>query len=1167
MTLSVGFSSPAMAQEDGAGTPTKPINGPPPLPPGVSDPLVNVTANRPRDASFVFGTYQAKTNRSLSLSGSRAFQFQNHYATVLPQFSLNDCDDFIPLPIQLSTGAEVETFTLFQLPGEMGLKYVLYYNSAALPDHWTSSLNYGLDFSCPDVDNPSGKCLHTFATRPDGSRLKFTGGQAAPAYTNQTGSLATLSYDAPSGHYIYHDEDATTQIFDSNGALIGITDASGVGWTVTHTSTTTTISDAGGRSFTITSAPVTQSVVNGQNVLGQVVTVTDPAGNVYTILFGNQYADNAEIIDVASISYPGTPATVRTFKYQVIGSSYLVEEDINGNPYAHFGYVTTTTSPYYQWANETYLGDANQSLHQSVVYSTDANGQLVADVITPLGHHRSQNYDGTNGSGGVFNGQLSVESDDAVVTCGSTAHGRAYDANGNLQTTVDNRGISHSYQYAANGQLQTETEAVGSAIARTTDYVWDPNVLLNQPLSVTIEGYKKTTYSYRPDNRLQSMAVTNLTSNGVANQTLTTNYTYALYPSGLVQTMTAVAPSPGGSNTITTTYDTQGNLLTSANGLGQTTTYSNYNALGEAQHVVGPNNDVTDYTYDERGRVKTSTTYPNGVAATWTYAYDGLGLLAALTAPDNQVTTWNRDPNTQWISTINHTDIEGTSTQHFTYDANGDVTAHWTERGGVASVYEQYEYDTLGRIYRKHGQNGQLLTYAYDPNGNVASVTDAVGHTIQYGFDELNRLTQTTESGGASPLSPSGQPAISVPGTSSSGAYVVSWNSITGASYYILQEQTGSSWATFPNNSGLSTQISGKTNGTYGYHVKACNATGCGPWSAVGTVTVAIPTAPTSAPSLSVSGTSANGTYTVSWTSVPTASTYQLQEYANGVWTTIQNNTSLSWSVSGRGNGNYTYMVSACNAVGCGPVSNQGTMVVSWPPVPANPGINAPAYSTNGAYTISWTGVANATNYPLYQSTNGGASWTLVQNTAATSWSVSGEGSGSYAYAISACDISGCSAQSDATVTVIIPEPIGMNGQSYGVAYGVPQGSTAGVSIGFDIINGNTWEVFGTKPGVGNAHVVQASGAVPAGAATVQYTWIDDGIPSGLDAAGSITNPAASPVAVSSNPFSQYTTASFSYRAQDRTHWYNLRVDFYNAAGVDISSSTCTLKAEVVGTQ
>ena len=1083
----------------------------------------------------------------------------------------NGCQNKVGKPIQISSGTKLETYPIFALPGEMGLQYLLYYNTATHPSHWTDNFDYSLITHCEDViDNPTGRCTHTMAYRPDGSSMKFSGGPDASAYheTFENGqsvsnAVATLSRDSGTGNYTLHDEDALTEVYSSAGALLSIKDASGIGWTISATSNGKVITHTDGQTISIVEGLPVQSQQNGQNVLGQVVTVTDPSGQAYVFHYGDAYAPNASINDLASISFPGTPATVISFKYNSYSvppyTDQLTEVDYNGAPYAYTTYVTASASPYYQWANSTSLADGTETV--AIDYGMNGAGKMIATVTNPLGHVSVNTYAG-------INDQLSSVSNDAVADCGSTVNTREYDGNGNLSRTVDNNGNVHTYTYAANGQLQTETEAYGTSLARTTDYVWDPNLQLNRLSSVIVEGWSKTTYVYNAQNRIASVAVTNLSGNGVANQTLTTSYGYTLYANGMVHTRVVTQPSPNGSDTSTSTYDTLGNLTALANGLGQTTTYSNYNALGEPGHVVGANGNVTDFTYDARGRVATRTTHPNGVATTWTYAYDDFGLLAKVTAPDGEVATWDRDPEMR-VTSIGHNDKDGTSVETFGYDANSDVTSDVISRGGVISSSLHVIYDTLARPYKKQGNHGQVTTYSYDGNGNVLSMIDAAGHVTSYQYDALDRVTQKTESGGASPAIPAAAPSLSLALSSNSGNYAVSWTSVGGAVDYRLQERVNSgSWRTVRYGATNGWSASGKTNGSYSYRVQACNATGCGPWSATKTITVSIPTAPATAPVLTAPGSSATGAYSLSWTTVSTASSYKLRQQVNaGSWSIVQSSTATHWSTSGEASGAYGYGVQACNAIGCGPWSATRTVTVTIPSPPQTPSLSVPATSGTGSYTVSWSGVSGAASYSLRRRFNGGA-WSVVQSSAATSWNAHGQGTGSYGYEVQACNVGGCSAWSaQRTATVTIPVPIAINGQSYSVNYAIPMRTTASVSIGFAITGGHTWEVFTTRPGPGNSGVVAVSGAVPATASTVKFTWVQQGPPSGYaGSGGSVSNPASSPVALSANPASQYTSGTYGARADLVGMRYQLRVDFFNAAGANVSSSTCTLTATLAGT-
>ncbi|MEO7067924.1 MAG: RHS repeat protein, partial [Rhodanobacter sp.] len=87
------------------------------------------------------------------------------------------------------------------------------------------------------------------------------------------------------------------------------------------------------------------------------------------------------------------------------------------------------------------------------------------------------------------------------------------------------------------------------------------------------------------------------------------------------------------------------------------------------------------------------------------------------------------------------------------------------------------------------------------------------------------------------------------------------------------------------------------------------------------------------------------------------------------------------------------------------------------------PTLSMPGGSTNGSYTVSWSGVPGPVSYTLQESANG-AGWSTVQVNGTTSWSTSGRGNGSYGYRVQACNAGGCGPWSiSKSTTVLLPPP------------------------------------------------------------------------------------------------------------------------------------------------
>jgi YD repeat-containing protein len=978
-------------------------------------------------------------------------------------------------PIDPGAGAKVDAITDFAMAGEMGLKFARYYMSRGVHGNaagpgWTDNLDYELH----SISLAAGSYVATFM-RPDGSQIFFSQPTTSAYGTFLTGpftevgggGLASLTYNG-NGTYTLIDEDAqrytwsedtVTGAFPTNkGILSSIKDPSGIGWTITHpSSAVTVVTHTSGQHMTLT----TTTTENGGGINS--LTVTDPAGNdyIYQAEAQNSFTWNLVPLGLKSVSMPGSTPVTLQYTYEPFdpNGQYqfpkgLTEVDYNGTVHDRTTYDTNGN------ALSSSLADGTQKT--SLVYNSNSTGAFVT-ITNPLGHVSVYQYNAKGLPVGVT-GQASS-------LCAATLSQMTYDTNGFMQSQIDNNNNVSQYTYSATGQLQQKTEAAGTTVVRTSKYTWDPTPGTDRLLSITITGWSQISYTYNTQNRLATASVKNLSANGSANQVLTTRYEYDLYANGMVKTLSVIHPSYNDSNTDIYSYDSAGNLTTTVNGLGQITTASNYNGLGEPRHLVGSNGDVTDFTYDGRGLLMTKTTYPNGPAITWKYTYDKFGLPHSLSEPDGEVTTWNRN-DSGVLQTITHNDKDGSSTESFQYDNNGDVLSDVVKRGSSVGISKGAFYDELGRLHQTVGNNGQSITYAYDGNGNVHSTTNAAGHVAIFAYDPLNRAKTITESGGASQVPPAGMPSLTIPSSSSTGTYSVTWTAVAGALNYNLQEQ-----------------------------------------------------------------------------------------FNGGGWVSVQNTGATGWNVSSHGNGSYGYRVAACNVAGCGSWSSAATIVVAVVPTSA-PTLTVPASNSTGAYSVSWSSVSYATSYTVQEQPNGG-SWAAVYSGSAYGWSASGRAAGTYGYRVQACNINGCSGWSSIHV-VTVSMAIGANGQTYIGVTALLNGQSGSANIGFDIAGGNTWEVVRVLSG--GFHVKLATGPVPPAAVTAQFSWTFTGVPAGYtDGHGSVSNGAAAPTAISSNPSSQYTTASYSGTTTEVGRTYQVGVDFFNATGSKISSSTCTLTAELEG--
>src|SRR3546814_754034 len=251
---------------------------------------------------------------------------------------------------------------------------------------------------------------------------------------------------------------------------------------------------------------------------------------------------------------------------------------------------------------------------------------------------------------------------------------------------------------------------------------------------------------------------------------------------------------------------------------------------------------------------------------------------------------------------------------------------------------------------------------------------------------------------------PPDAPTLIVPADSSTGNYTVSWNSVSGATRYRLQERAGSgSWAEIQNSSATTKALSGKPDGTYSYRVRACSGTStstCGAYSAVDSIIV---DAPPDAPLLIVPTGSSNGNYTVSWSTVSGATRYRLDEKVEtGSWSQILEGSATDLEFYARAPGSYSYRVRACGTTdvnSCSSFSPTKSIEVA---APVPPTLDVPATSSTGNYTASWNSVSGATRYRLEEKVGSG-SWAEIQSSGAISKALSGKTDGTYSYRVRAC--------------------------------------------------------------------------------------------------------------------------------------------------------------------
>lgn len=981
--------------------------------------------------------------------------------------------------IVLATGNKVEDEKDFAVDEEMGLylqrTYNHHWNGIGLfGKHWLSNFDYSLAFS-------SGVA---WAQRPDGRRIKFLSVGASRWNEDKAQWVAYLIRNAD-GTYTLYNEERGIETYNADGYITQRRNEQGIVWTFTYN----------GKYLQSVSHSSNRSVQFGWTN-GQITQVTDPAGNVY------QYTYTPNVFGtgrgrLASTVLPGSPAMTVAYHYEdsrfpgaLTGKSFngvrystiayddqaraIQSENAGGANRYRFSYVVEGSQPLPlpppppppggyqqdQYGEDESAGCIYQPGTGKICYQVAAIGVspmyataslIIAAVASSTSTQTSPTrlrVTETNPLGRqtvyIFeNGRMvSVES-------GSKVGARTYDANGYLNLVHDFEEGVTDYDYDEHGHLIRKVEAAGTSAERITTFVWDETK--NRLLQETVTGQRETTYTYKPDGRVERISEKNLSNRGSAGQVRQTVYGYSYKSNGMLDTKVVDGPVEGALDAIIYAFGTTYFLQSVTNGPGQTTTYAGYNGLGQPGQVTGPNGDVAEYTYDGRGRVTAAKAIVNGTAQTTSYAYNGLGLLDLMQMPDGRQ-------------------------RRFVYDAASRLIEEYEREPGGTYARKLTAYNAASLVTQVEVRRS---TYPY--NTQVIGNIDGVAGNGAGGYNVRGWACST---GQDAPIEvhlyagggwPTGTGLGGFQANQGSEPAVAAACAAQGSAYRF---QISLSDAMRDQHGGKAIYIHGISPAQNG-----------NPLIGASGIYLIPRLLPNVAPSgLSAPSQSTSGSYTATWSATPRATWYRLEESTNGgAWTVIHDQPATSKAVSGKAAGTYRYRVAACNEIGCGPTSGEVSVREIDPPTGA-PSLSAPAVNTTGSYTVSWNAVADATTYKLEEIPHGGT-WATVHDASATSKALTGKSTAvPYYYRAQACNEAGCGGYSG-TITV---QPVVYGAEFVGQSVPTLMAAGRGYAVTVQMRNtGNTtWtDADAYRLGAQNPHDntywgtgrVYTSGAVPPG--------------------------------------------------------------------------------------
>lgn len=589
-----------------------------------------------------------------------------------------------------------------------GITYYEYDNAGHVVTK-TDTIGYETTYTYDDMGNqlsatdPLGNVVSmTYNCR--GQMLTKTDANAnVTTYTyNANGKLATET-DAKGNAktYSYDDEDRLISVEDALGNVAQTAyDAGGrvTSRTDAESNVTAYTYDAVGNVLT-TTKPNSGVVAKTYNEVGKAATQTDPAGNTTTYGYDLGWRMS---------SVTNALNKVTTYAYNTSGDLLSMTDPLS----------SVTVYTYDEYGNALTVTDSNS--HVTTFVYDDNNNQIFK--TDALGNITDYVYDAMNRLVQV------VDANNHTATMD-------YDANGRVISKTDALGNTVFTSYDANGNVLTTTDALGNVINSIT---YDS---VNLPTAMSDIFGNATTNTYNDIGGLAGVEdpLGNATSFGYDAMGRMTSATDALNGVSSVTfdgdgNETAVAfPSGGGRSS---TFDTSDRRVTESTPSGGTIAYG-YNVLNLTDSLTNARGQVTDYTFDDAGRILSFTDAEGTTALT----YDAKGNLLTITDAEGTITREYDELD----RVTGYTDVNGNEIQ-YTYDAVGNLSTVIYPDGKTVA----YAYNAANQLLTVIDWASRVTSYTYDANGKLLTTTRPDGSVLTYTYDDGGRLTSAVDADASS---------------------------------------------------------------------------------------------------------------------------------------------------------------------------------------------------------------------------------------------------------------------------------------------------------------------------------------------------------------------------------------------------------------------------------
>jgi YD repeat-containing protein len=441
--------------------------------------------------------------------------------------------------------------------------------------------------------------------------------------------------------------------------------------------------------------------ITSLNGRGQPLSVTDPNGIVSTLTYDPRGWLTSVTVD------PGAAQAVTAIAYDSTGQ------------------ITRITRPDGAFLDYTYddarrLISISNAANEKITYTYDAMGNRTrTDILSAanaLTATQSQTFDEL--------GRLLRE-----LGAGQQTTTHAYDKADNRISTLDPRGKLYGFAFDALNRLVSETDPAMAQIAYTNDAadnvtaVTDPR---NNATGFVHNGWGEVIRETSPDRGITDYV---RDARGLVTQTTDARGVISTYSYDALGRVTARNFPATPAENISWQYDS---IAAGNKGVGRLTRFTDKS--GE-----------TAYSYDARGNVTREARVIAGKAYVTGFAYDAADNLISLTYPSGRSVTYARDALGRVVNVSTRSNAAAAAVpvaSTISYAPFGPLTGLTFGNGVVLSR----SYDADYRL-RTHAAAGvQQMAYAYDADGNIASIIDTPVTSAKpagdqsFAYDDTGRL-------------------------------------------------------------------------------------------------------------------------------------------------------------------------------------------------------------------------------------------------------------------------------------------------------------------------------------------------------------------------------------------------------------------------------------------